>query len=81
MNTVRKITWLLVVALALSLALATGAKPARADINGCPNGGIGNPQTSNRVGATATCPGSGHREPFYLEKGSRHRELFLGIGL
>jgi hypothetical protein len=28
----------------------------------------------------AMCQGSGHRERFYLEKGSRHREGFANIG-
>ena len=27
------------------------------------------------------CQGPGHREVFYLEKGSRHRELFSGHSL
>src|SRR5262249_11441795 len=32
--------------------------PALAATNSCPNGGTGNPQTSNRVGATATISGN-----------------------
>src|SRR5262245_6931364 len=47
--------WTVVMALTLGV-FATS--PALADINGCPRNGIGNPQTSNRVGATATVSGN-----------------------
>ena len=38
-------------------------------------------ERTRRQSEEAKCQGSGHREPFYLEKGSRHRELFVGHGL
>jgi hypothetical protein len=42
---------------ALALPLMGGAT-AMADINGCPNGGTGSPQTSNLVGASLTTNGN-----------------------
>jgi hypothetical protein len=54
MNT--KLKFLLIGTAVLGLIIAVGlaatrVTPALADINGCPNGGIGNPQESNLVGA------------------------------
>jgi hypothetical protein len=44
---------------AIAAAVLMGSTtPAVADINGCPNGGIGNPQTSNHVAASATVNGN-----------------------
>src|SRR2546428_471068 len=41
-----------------SLIAVIGPSTASAAINGCPNGGTGNPQTSNRVGASAASIGN-----------------------
>src|SRR5213083_1158578 len=49
----------LLVSLATALAIAgLTAAPASADINGCPNGGTGDPQVSNRVGVSTTVNGN-----------------------
>jgi hypothetical protein len=42
----------------VTLVALVGGGPALGDINGCPNGGTANPQTSNRVGETATVNGN-----------------------
>src|SRR5215831_7203535 len=53
----RVLTLTTALVVALALILAQGSRPAFADTNGCPNGGIGNPQTSALVGASFSISG------------------------